>query len=166
MLTQLFFSPLAPEEVVATLRASTLPPNADSWRDGFAVSLAQPFQGTIAADSFQLTRLEDNKPVRRTSPRPVAGYISAVASNRAGSQIVLSLRPAFMDILTNGVAWGLALFFLSIILVREWPDFRLGGLLYLLLPACFTALSYYRLRNEAKAYKQLFGPLLKLAEQA
>jgi len=71
-----------------------------------------------------------------------------------------------MDILTNGVAWGLALSFFAVILVREWPDFRFGSLLYLLLPACFTVLSYYRLRNEAKAYKQLFGPLLKLTEQA
>lgn len=71
-----------------------------------------------------------------------------------------------MDILTNGVAWGLALLFFVVILVREWPDFRLGNLLYPLLPACFTALSCYRLRNEAKAYEQLLGPLLRLTKQA
>lgn len=71
-----------------------------------------------------------------------------------------------MDILTNGVGWGLAIFSFVAILVREWPNFRFGSLLYLLLPACFTTVSYNRLRNEAKAYEQLLGPLLKLTKQA
>jgi hypothetical protein len=165
MLTQLFFSPLAPEAIVATLRASTLPSSNNSWQDGFTVSPTQLFQGTIAADSFRLIRLENNKPVRRTSPLPIIGCISASAPNRAGSHLLLRLRPAPLDILTNSVVWGLAVLFFATILVREWPTFRFNSLLYLFLPTCFTAVSYIRIRNEKKAYEQLLSPLLKLTKE-
>jgi len=147
---------------VATLQSSTLPLSNDSWRDGFVVSSTRPFQGVVASGYFLITRLETTKPVRRVSPLPLTGRIKTAAHNCTGSQLLLTLRPAPLEVLTNGVAWALAIVLSVVILLREQPNFRLDRLLFLLLPACFTAASYARLRSEAAVYERLLSPLLKL----
>lgn len=87
-LTEEFYSPLAPAEVLRRVQGQTQA--APTWRSFFRRRASAAFQGTVGADSFTLKRT----PKHRNDMRPqIAGWVEpALASH--GSRVRLRHRLA------------------------------------------------------------------------
>ena len=165
-ISQIYSSPLAPDEITRRVQASTLPLANSSWRDDYQVDHSQLFQGVVGADSFEIERIIVSQ-VRRATPPKIKGWISAIPG-REGSEIrVRCYNSAMLRLIgaSSAMAAGLS----AASMIQEWQ--RIGevnplGLIYFVLPVCAVAVHYFQLKGEFDTVQPLLGPLLALKKTA
>jgi hypothetical protein len=166
-LSQQFYSQLAPDALLATVQAATLPLANPSWHDNFVADAAQPFQGVVSASGFCITRLSTGQ-ARRAAPLPLTGYITANQTLTTSNRLEIRLHLSLLARILNAASWLLALLLMTASLLQEKHGLNfssIGGVLFLLVPAGLTVAQQTQLQREAAIYVQLLGPLLGLTKQ-
>ena len=165
-ISQVYWSPLAPAEIIRLVQASTLPLANASWRDDYRINPSQPFQGVVGTESFEIARLDVSQ-VRRATPPQIRGWVSPLPGI-VGSEIQIRYYNPAMLRLIGGLS-VLAFCLWAAGMVQGWQRSGTVSPLWFIcfvFPVCAVAGHYSQLKAEFETVQPLLMHLLALKETA